>query len=275
MKKTISIVLATILLSLSFGIFASAAGRRVDVRVNDKTVTADVPTQLIGNTTYVPIYKFCSAVSQAKKSYDGATKTATITCRGINIYATCGKNYIVANGRYIYSGLENIIIDGTMLVPVRSIAKAFEAEVRWNSADYSVDVKDSGKTIASGDSFYRSSDLLWLSRIIYAESGAEPFEGKIAVGNVVLNRVRSTEFPNTIYDVIFDTKYGTQFTPVANGHIYNTPSEDCIIAAKICLEGYTLSDKILYFMDAKAASNMWTARNREFAFLIGNHSFYY
>ena len=60
----------------------------------------------------------------------------------------------------------------------------------------------------------------------------------------------------------------------ANGHIYNTPSDDCIIAAKICLEGYTLSDKILYFMDAKAASNMWTARNRKFAFLIGNHSFY-
>lgn len=74
MKKTISIVLATILLSLSFGIFASAAGRRVDVRVNDKTVAADVPTQLIGNTTYVPIYKFCSAVSQAKRAMTARRK---------------------------------------------------------------------------------------------------------------------------------------------------------------------------------------------------------
>ena len=162
-----------------------------------------------------------------------------------------------------------------MFVPVRSIAKALGAEVVWNGSDYSVDIKDTGNTIASGDTFYNETDLLWLSRIIYAESNTEPFRGKIAVGNVVLNRVRSDEFPNSVYGVIFDTKYGTQFTPVENGSIYNTPSEDCIIAAKICLEGFTLSDSVLYFMDAKAASNMWTANNRKFAFSIGKHSFYY
>ena len=46
-----------------------------------------------------------------------------------------------------------------------------------------------------------------MSRIIHAESGAEPFDGKIAVGNVVLNRVESKQYPNTIYGVIFDRPY--------------------------------------------------------------------
>lgn len=275
MKKFISVVLAAVLLTFTFGLYAHAADRKVEVRIDGKTLESAVSPRLIGNTTYVPVYKFCSAISTTKKSFDDNTKTARLTIRSIDIYAARGKDYIVANGRYICTGLENVIIDDTMFVPVRSIAKALGAEVVWNGSDYSVDIKDTGNTIASGDSFYNETDLLWLSRIIYAESNTEPFRGKIAVGNVVLNRVRSDEFPNSVYGVIFDTKYGTQFTPVENGSIYNTPSEDCVIAAKICLEGFTLSDSVLYFMDAKAASNMWTANNRKFAFSIGKHSFYY
>lgn len=275
MKKFISVILATVLLTFTFGLYAQAIDRRIEIRIDGKAFESDISPRLIGDTTYVPIYKFCSAISTTKKSFDDSTKTARLTVRDIDIYVTRGKSYIVANGRYICTGLENIIIDDTMFVPVRSIAKAIGAEVIWNGSDYSVDIKDTGKTIQSGDSFYNENDLLWLSRIIYAESNTEPFDGKIAVGNVVLNRVRSNEFPSSVYGVIFDTKYGTQFTPVENGSIYNTPSDECVIAAKICLEGYTVSNSILYFMDAKTASNMWTANNRKFAFSIGNHSFYY
>ena len=98
--------------------------------------------------------------------------------------------------------------------------------------------------------------------------------GKIAVGNVVLNRMRSGQFPNTIYGVIFDKKYGVQFAPTANGAIYKTPNADSIIAAKMCLEGYSLSSDILYFFNPKYASGSWITQNREYAFTIGNHVFY-
>lgn len=268
-------MIAAALMLCAAGMTAFASGRSVDVTVDGVRISGGVTPKLLGNTTYVPIYKFCSMLSGTSKSFDDSTKTAKLTCRGISIYATLGKGYIEANGRYIYSDCNNIIIDGTMLVPVRSIAKAFCAEVGWNSRDYSVSVRDNGKVISSGDSFYNSTDLLWLSRIIYAESNTEPFDGKIAVGNVVMNRVRSSEFPGSVYSVVFDTEYGTQFTPVANGTIYNTPSSDCVIAAKICLEGFSYSDGIIYFMDVAAASNMWIANNRRLAFVIGSHSFYY
>lgn len=275
MKKILSIIISAALLLCVLTISVGAADRSVKVSIDGVTLTNAVGARLVGDTTYVPIYKFCTMLGTTSKSFDDATKTAKLTCRGINVYAQKGEGYIIANGRYIFTDRKNIIIDGTMLVPVRSIAKAFGAQVGWNSSDYSVTVSDSGNTIQSGDSFYNSTDLLWLSRIIYAESNTEPFAGKIAVGNVVLNRVRSNEFPNSVYGVIFGREYGVQFTPVENGAVYNTPSESCVIAAKICLEGFTYSDSVLYFMDAAVASNMWIANNRRFAFAIGDHSFYY
>lgn len=273
MKKLITLIISAVL--ICFAVLPAAADRAVNVKIDGRALVNPVGARLVGDTTYVPVYKFATMFGQTGKSFDDSTKTAKLTCRGIDIYATLGEGYIIANGRYIYTDRNNIIIDGTMLVPVRSIAKAFGAEVGWSASDYSVTVTDNGKTIASGDSFYNADDLYWLSRIIYAESNIEPFKGKIAVGNVILNRVRSNEFPSSIYGVIFDRKYGTQFTPVANGSIYNSSSPSCIIAAKICLEGFTFSDSILYFMDASAASNMWVANNRPFAFNIGKHSFYY
>jgi N-acetylmuramoyl-L-alanine amidase len=62
---------------------------------------------------------------------------------------------------------------------------------------------------------------------------------------------------------------------VASGSIYNTPSASAIVAAKICLEGYSVNRDVLYFMNPDLATNNWISNNRKFAFKIGGHSFYY
>ena len=121
---------------------------------------------------------------------------------------------------------------------------------------------------------YDSNDLFWLSRIIYAEAGIEPFEGKLAVGSVVMNRVISEKYPDTVYGVIFDTKFGVQFTPAATGAIYNSPDEDSILAAKMCLGGYSVSDEILFFLNEAIATSTWMQDNCDFVMSIGNHDFY-
>ena len=74
--------------------------------------------------------------------------------------------------------------------------------------------------------------------------------------------------------MIFDRKHGTQFSPVAFGTIYQTPTASSIIAAKICLEGYSLSNDILFFVNPKLATSTWIERNRIYEFTIGNHHFY-
>ena len=99
-------------------------------------------------------------------------------------------------------------------------------------------------------------------------------KGKIAVANVVLNRVQSNLYADNIYDVIFDTNYGVQFTPVLNGSIYNVPLGDSIIAAKRALNGESHAGKSLYFLNPKTAQSFWIVNNRIFYKSIGNHDFY-
>jgi hypothetical protein len=157
-----------------------------------------------------------------------------------------------------------------------------EFDVEVKAIGMSVDVsgnnlKINGKftPILHADKFYREDEVFWLGRIIHAESEGEPLLGKIAVGNVVLNRVKSAYYPNTIYGVIFDRKYGVQFSPVLDGSIYNTPSYNSVLAAKICLEGYSLAEGVFFFLAPEYATSSWIPQSRKYAFTIGNHDFYY
>ena len=110
--------------------------------------------------------------------------------------------------------------------------------------------------------------------LISAEAKGEPLAGQIAVGNVVLNRVRSSSFPNTVKEVVFDKKYGVQFSPVSNGTIYQTPVSSAVIAAKACLEGYSLSSRALYFFNPSLTSATWISTTCPYIMTIGNHKFY-
>jgi N-acetylmuramoyl-L-alanine amidase len=131
------------------------------------------------------------------------------------------------------------------------------------------------QTTSRGTTTTAATDLYWLSRIINAEAEAEPYNGKVAVGNVILNRVHSSDFPNTIKGVIFDYYQGIpQFSPVADGTIYNTPSADSIRAAKDALTGVRPVGSATYFFNPDKASGSWIVANKTFVMRIGNHVFY-
>ena len=263
-----------LLLILSTALPTFAAAPTVPITLeNGKTVEGI----LLDSVTYIPLRRFCDAMGQAQITWNARTNTATAVdnARGLQISATQGEKYIIANGRYFYAqtGIRNV--GGTLYIPIRPLAKAYCLKVTWNNDTRSVTLRSNGQKLVSGDNFYDADEVYWLSRIISAESAGEPFDGKVAVGNVVLNRVRSSQYPNTIYGVIFDKRYGTQFSPVSFGTIYRTPSAESVIAAKICLEGYTLSEDILFFMNPRLSTSNWISKNRPFAFTIGNHDFYY
>lgn len=248
--------------------------RAIGIYIDGKAYTGD-PAYLVEETTYVPVRMLSQALRNCEVSWDEATRTATVTATGLRIQITAGQHYIVANGRYLYAPKPARILENDrMYVPIRLLAAAFDAKVDWDGAAYTVRLTRGSGAILGGEQYYNQEDLYWLSRIISAESRGEPLLGQIAVGNVVLNRVKSPLFPNTIYEVIFDRKYGVQFTPTVNGTINQTPSELSVIAAKICLEGYTVSDEIYYFFEPNAATSPWIAATRVFQFQIGNHRFY-
>ena len=287
-KRAIALILISALaLTGLFGIAASAssadgslptstlyARERIPLYVDGKPVLEN-SAYLINGITYVPMRAFCEAFDGAIEiSWNGISHTATAKSDSLTLKAQQDAYYVTANERCFFTVGRILNIDGRIFIPIRPLAKAFCLDLRWDAGSRSVYLTSTGRKLESAASVYSADDVYWLSRIINAEAGGEPFLGKIAVGNVVLNRVRSPQYPNTIYSVIFDRRYGTQFSPVAFGTIYNSPNYDSIVAARICLEGYSLSDTAIFFLNPRIATNFWIVRNCRYEFTIGNHQFY-
>ncbi len=259
---------------------------RTLLTVNNKNITGYSRTSVtVGGVTlsvkgfnangvsYIPFRAAASAISGSSYSYNSTTKTSVMRASGLEITASDGCYVTYANGRALFNTTPCVIMsDGRLYMPVSTFAKAVGMSVSVTNGV----VKISGKynPIVPAEKFYRDDEVLWLSRIIHAESKGEPLLGQIAVGNVVLNRVRSSYYPNTIYGVIFDRKYGVQFSPVLDGSIYNTPGYNATLAAKICLEGYDVSGGVFFFLNTRLATSSWIPKTREYAFTIGNHDFY-
>jgi len=274
MKKITYAVLLALLAVFAFATYATASAvepEYVSVYVDGAPLYEYQPL-LINDTTYIPFAALTEHVDDSILESDG--EIFAFTTPNISVYTENGSNVITVNGRYFYSPSPNLVINGQLHVPLRSAVQSLGATFEWVTAESAAYITLGDCTVTSGDEFYNSDEVYWLSRIINAESRGEPLEGKIAVGNVVQNRVESKYFPNTIYDVIFDRQNGVQFTPISNGSIYYEPTEESVIAAKICLEGFTLSDSIYYFIAEAKASSKWVVYNCSFVMSIGNHDFY-
>lgn len=267
MKKRVCMLI----LMMGIMVISVPCAKAISLVVDD--APAKVRISVCDNTSYVPIRAVTNLLRpDAKVSWEN--HQAVITASNLNLTAHPGESYLNANGRMLYIKDSVRLINGSTCVPIRVLAKAMGASVSWDSRTNQAVVNSGSGTILSGDQYYNSESLYWLSHIINAESGIEPFKGKVAVGNVILNRVKSPEFPNSIYDVIFDTKWGVQFEPVENGTIYDTPNEESILAAKLCLDGASVTSDSLYFLDPAKAKNLWTIENCEYIATIGGHQFY-
>lgn len=116
-------------------------------------------------------------------------------------------------------------------------------------------------------------DLLLLQKIVMAEAEGEPYKGKVAVANVVLNRLRSAKFPDTMHKVIYQKR---QFSPVANGRLKRVkPSDDCIRAVNAALSGVKeVPDDTYFFLSLKLAQDLTVHHTQTYVKTIGNHTFY-
>lgn len=131
-----------------------------------------------------------------------------------------------------------------------------------------------GAAATTAEADHDAMDFYWLARIISAESGGEPLEGQIAVGNVVLNRVDCEDFPDTIPEVIFDRADAVQFEPVENGTVYRAPSPLSVEAAQRVLDGENTIGKAMFFYAPALSEGVWINDNREYQQTIGCHRFY-
>ena len=114
-----------------------------------------------------------------------------------------------------------------------------------------------------------SNDLNLLSRLVYGEARGEPYTGQVAVAAVVLNRVKSSSFPNTIAGVIYQSG---AFDVVADGQINLTPNETAKKAAQDALNGWDPTNGAIYYFNPSTATNKWIW-SRPMTVTIGKHRF--
>lgn len=122
---------------------------------------------------------------------------------------------------------------------------------------------------SGGSNGYTNSDTYLLARCIYAEARGESYTGQVAVGAVVLNRVESAQFPNTIAGVIYQKN---AFTAVNDGQINLTPDQTAINAAKDAMNGWDPTGGCLYYYNPAKATSEWIF-SRETVVTIGKHVF--
>ena len=274
MKKTI-LFLSLLFIFSGLNAFSFEYNVPICVKIEDEYVNLDKDPLLIDDRTYLPVRFFCESLS-AIVDWEDRTKTVTVTKDDINLSFQVGSNTAYLNGKKTPVGAKAILIDDRTYLPMRFIAESMGGTVNWNDNYLTVEINnltlsDDAKTGRN----YTDDQVYWLAKIISSESENQPMRGKVAVGNVVMNRVSSSEYPNTIYSVIFDKTFGYQFSPVENGSIYKEPVKDAYIAAKLCLEGYNVIGDCKYFLNPDIAKSTWIPENKTYYTTIGDHDFYY
>lgn len=129
--------------------------------------------------------------------------------------------------------------------------------------------QESDKVYAAGSA--STSDTQLMARAINGEARGEPYEGQVAVGAVILNRVKSSKFPNTIAGVIYESG---AFTAVADGQINQPIAENSTVvkAARDAMNGWDPTGGAIYYFNPSTATNKWIW-SRPLIKTIGKHRF--
>lgn len=126
-----------------------------------------------------------------------------------------------------------------------------------------------GANSSSGSNGYTSSEVYLLAKTIYAEGRGEPYVGQVAIGAVIMNRIRSASFPNTISGVVYQKG---AFTAVDDGQINLTPNETAMKAARDAINGWDPTGGALYYYNPAVATSAWIF-DRQTITVIGKHIF--
>ena len=231
-----------------------------------------------GNTVYLAPDAICDFYGlELTTRSDGSG--FQLTAGGVELSGAYGQDYMEADSRYLFSPDGYLTANGKVYLPSDVIERVFGVSVDISFQPLRADVGTGGlNLIRGGEDYYdmrfATEDLYWLTHIIYAEAREQQLAGQIGVGNVIFNRIESDDFPDTIFDVIFDRSHAVQFDPTADGGVLSEPDEMSLIAACLCLEGYNTVGKSLFFVNPATGDSSWFEAELTFVITIGEHDFY-
>ena len=213
-----------------------------------------------------------SAIKKFQRDYglsvDGIVGSKTLTALGLNTgssgnYSVTDIQKKLKNLGY-YTGSVDGIFGNKTITAVRNFQRDYGLAV-----DGIVGSKTASALGLKNSTSQSSSDLYLLAKCVYAEARGEPYVGQVAVAAVVLNRVKSPEFPNTIAGVIYQPY---AFTAVADGQINLEPDETAYNAARDAMNGWDPTYGCLFYYNPATATSSWIY-SRQTVVTIGEHVF--
>ncbi|GMQ60387.1 hypothetical protein AN1V17_47870 [Vallitalea sediminicola] len=245
----------------------------ISVKVNDNYIIMDTEPIRMNDTVYVPLRSVANALN-AEVLWDGDTHKITINESDNKIELSTDSNIAYVNGEQYELDLAPPVVDDRTMVPIKFFGESMNCNVEWNQKLYTVEILREDIVIPATSVLnrgYTDEELILLAKIITVEVNYISFDAKIAVANVVINRKNNPEFPNTIKGVIYDKTYCVQFPPAHKASFAEKePKTDCIIAAKMALEGVNNIDKCLFFNHRPFKS-----KSKDFYKKIDTEYFYY
>ena len=232
---------------------------------------------LSGETVFLPPEAVCAAAGLSM-SWSEDNGRLTLSVPGAVLTGLKGSGYFEADGRYIYAPDGWLVKGDVLYLPSDAIERLFGVRGSVSAKRDRLELSTNKLAVISGGANYYELNydaelLYWLPQVINAEAKFEPLAGQIGVGNVVMNRLSSPDFPDTIFEVIYDTEHTIQFEPISTGGIFQEPTEQATIAAYLCLEGYSTVGDCLYFVNPEFGSG-WFDSSLELVDTIGHHNFY-
>ena len=158
------------------------------------------------------------------------------------------------------------------LTPDGIVGKSTYKALGMNDSYHALDGNSSASTpssVAGGVNGYTSSDVYLMAKTIYAEGRGESYTGQVAIGAVIMNRIKSPDFPNTVSGVVYQKG---AFTAVADGQINLEPNETAYKAARDAINGWDPTYGCLYYYNPAVATSSWIF-NRQTVTVIGKHVF--
>ena len=168
-----------------------------------------------------------------------------------------------------YSGSVDGIYGSQTVSAVKSFQKKNRLTVDGIAGTQTLKAMGITSSSSSSSSSNNSSNVNLLARVVYGEARGEPYTGQVAVAAVVLNRVKSSKFPNSISGVVYQSG---AFDAVADGQINMTPDTTAKKAAQDALNGWDPSYGAIYYFNPSTATNKWIW-SRPMTVTIGNHRF--
>lgn len=167
-------------------------------------------------------------------------------------------------------GYYNGTIDGVFGSSTEEAVKAFQKKngLTADGVAGSQTLAKLGISESSGASA-QSNDVDLLAKVISAEARGEPYKGQVAVGAVILNRVKHPSFPNTLSGVVYQP---WAFTCMHDGQINQKVSDSAYKAARDAINGYDPSGGSIYYFNPSTASSSWIW-SRQLVVVIGKHRF--